>query len=85
MVKAKGFPKNNAFEKSITFELMKEQVNMLLRNESPVSKVIEFDAIRSDKYHNLYNCRISKQFSLTFMKRIVCPDGSTLPIGTVLK
>lgn len=80
-VKAKGFAMTGECERKINFELMQSQVDALLRGEDLPTVTVNYDCIRRDAKHQLLNVQMSKIFKFTFDKRIVLPDGGTLPFG----
>ena len=68
-------------ERKINFDLMNTQVEALLRGEEPPTVAVDYDCIRRDARHQLINSKMSKVFKFTFDKRIILPDGGTLPFG----
>ena len=81
-VKAKGFSMNSDAENKINFSLMRQLVNAKISN-SPVEPnvTVDYECIRRKADHSLVNVKMSKEFRFTMDKRVILPDGGTLPYG----
>jgi hypothetical protein len=81
-LKAKGFSKTVSFNDVVSHEKLLQLVRMFIENRENVEKLpVSYCNIRRNAQHQMYTLVNTKTFKVTFDKRVILADGSTLPRG----
>lgn len=80
--KVKGFPRCTSLERAMQFEKLRAQIQAFIKDRNNLIVVpVEFLQIRRTKHHHVLTAFSTKDLSVTYDKRLVLEDGSTLPRG----
>ena len=81
VVKCKGLFMNSDFEKKLNVQELHTRVECHLRKKAIEPLTLYFDQIKRVKTHQIYSEPTAKRFKVTMDKRVILPDGGTIPYG----
>jgi hypothetical protein len=80
-VKSKGFARSAEMEQKLNYAAMKKHAQTLIDGSTCDPTVIRYQTLARANDFSIQSKEMLKSFRATFDKRLVQPDGTTLPIG----
>lgn len=82
ILKLKGFPQTVALEENLNFVSLRDQIQQYIKDQkNAIAIPVDYIHLTRTSKHEMLTLKTTKNFTVTYDKRIILPDATTLPRG----